>query len=49
MYVALWLGRLETEHFGAESLLLTYSQLQHNEWCYSVILQESIFWQVYLK
>ena len=31
MYVALWLDHLETKHFGAGSLPLTYSQLQHNE------------------
>lgn len=37
MYVALWLDRLETKHFGAGSLLITYSQLQHNEQCYGVI------------
>lgn len=49
MYVALGLDRLETKHFGAGGLLITYSQLQHSEQCYGVVFTGSIFWQVYLK
>ena len=37
MYVALGLDRLETKHFGAGGLLITYSQLQHSEQCYGVV------------